>query len=223
MPDPSSRRPYSPAGGGPYAPRPRRLARAPRCGQGRGAQPRGSRTPASIGRVHASHQPAGFATCDCARLPSTRRSSMGGRGGGGRARTPARVTRRLRRGSTPCRTDAARLVVAGEVLHVRRLLPVGRMTGAVAELVLLAVAVAGEVLGAVVTRRLVLSVGRRELVLAGLDWLSFRSLVRRWRRLAARSLQRANERFFVLEAPRCSRETRVPGRTRGQRACEPTP
>ena len=121
VPDPSSRIPSSVAGGGPYAPRPRRLARAPRCGQGRGAQPRGSRTPASIGRAHASHQPAGFATCDCARLPSTRRSSMGGRGGGGRARTPARVTRRLRRGSTPCRTDAARLVVAGEVLHVRRL------------------------------------------------------------------------------------------------------
>ena len=135
--------------GGPCAPRPRRLARVPRCGQGRGAQPRGSRTPASIGRVHASHQPPGFATCDCARLPSTRRSSMGGRGGGGRARTPTRVTRRLRRGSTPCRTDAARLVVAGEVLHVRRLLPVGRMTGAVVELVLLAVAVAAEVLGAV--------------------------------------------------------------------------
>ena len=191
MPDPSSRRPSSTAGGGPYAPRPRRLARAPRCGQGGGAQPRGSRTPASIGRAHASHQPAGFATCDCARLPSTRRSSMGGRGGGGRARTPARVTRRLRRGSTPCRTDAARLVVAGEVLHVRRLLPVGRMTGAVAELVLLAVAVAAEVLGAVAARRLVLSVGRRELVLARLDWLSSRSLVRRWRRLAARSLQRA--------------------------------
>ena len=47
------------------------------------------------------------------------------------------------------------------------------MTGAVAELVLLAVAVAAEVLGAVATRRLVLSVGRRELVLAGLGWLSW--------------------------------------------------
>ena len=53
------------------------------------------------------------------------------------------------------------------------------MTGAVAELVLLAVAVAAEVLGAVAARRLVLSVGRRELVLAGLRWLSGRSLVRR--------------------------------------------
>ena len=50
------------------------------------------------------------------------------------------------------------------------------MTGAVAELVLLAVAVAAEVLGAVAARCLVLFVGRRELVLAGLGWLSFRGM-----------------------------------------------